>query len=469
MSWRRLAILVALPLWGQHRMAPPPRFPVERDALTITRPAEAHKPFTVAGPAGAVFGEQDGSFEAWLFPVKVLSGFAITANVENYPVPIELAPQSAVIEVAPAMTTITYAHAAFTVRQRMFAPRDGDTGAVALFEVNSIRPLTLTFRFHPDMLRMWPAANAGRPSAEWVKDGESGYYVLHTDDPNFSAAVGMPRAQPGVMAPYQERPQTHPLELKVSFDPKKDAGLSYPLLLALGDGKSDYAARLEKLNAAIPQLYAGTESYWSHFFDSRLTAETPDSQFDRALRWAEIAIEQGRVKYHGETGLIAGYYESGDSARPGFGWFFGRDALWTSFAINSYGDFALTRDALEFLMRRQRDDGKIMHEFSQTADLVQWKSLPYFYAAADATPLFVMAMEDYVKTSGDMAFLRAHWDSVRRAYAFTRAHDSDGDGIYENTEGTGWVESWPPGMPHQEIYLAALISNRQAPWRDWVR
>jgi hypothetical protein len=55
-----------------------------------------------------------------------------------------------------------------------------------------------------------------------------------------------------------------------------------------------------------------------------------------------------------------------------------------------------------------------------------------------------------------VGFLRRHWDVVRREYQFTRAHDSDRDGIYENTEGTGWVESWPPGMPHQEIYLAAL-------------
>src|SRR5262252_6005277 len=121
-----------------------------------------------------------------------------------------------------------------------------------------------------------------------------------------------------------------------------------------------------------------------------------------------------------------------------------------------YGDFALTRQVLEFLIRRQRADGKIMHEFSQTADLVDWKTTPYFYAAADSTPLFVMSMEDYVNTSGDVAFLRANWEVVKRAYAFTRAHDSDRDGIYENTEGTGWVESWPPGMPHQEIYLAAL-------------
>src|SRR6185437_5156493 len=29
-------------------------------------------------------------------------------------------------------------------------------------------------------------------------------------------------------------------------------------------------------------------------------------------------------------------------------------------------------------------------------------------------------------------------------------------GIYDNSQGTGWVESWPGGMPHQEIYLAEL-------------
>ncbi len=176
---------------------------------------------------------------------------------------------------------------------------------------------------------------------------------------------------------------------------------------------------------------------------------------NEALRWAEIAIDQMQVRYHGETGLVAGYYESGDSARPGFAWFFGRDTLWTTYAINSYGDFALTRRALDFLIRRQRSDGKIMHEFSQSADAVDWKSTDYFYASADSTPLLIMAVNDYVKTSGDTEYLQRNWDALRKAYGFTRAHESD-DGIYNNSQGTGWVEAWPPGMPHQEIYLAAL-------------
>jgi glycogen debranching enzyme len=436
-------------------LQPIPRFPIRSDPLAIIRPVEAGKPFTVAGERGAIFGEQSGMFEAWLYPVKILSHFSIMAELADYPVPIDVSAQAATIEVAPALTTITYSHAAFTVKQRMFATR-GDAGSaiMVMFEIAAIRPLRLTFRFKPEMQRMWPAPNFGTPNAEWVEQG--GYYVLHTDNPELSAAIAMPGAKPGILPPYQERPKTYPVELKLAFDPKTDSGMFFPLLITSVSPRTEPQVLLAGLNDSATDLFKRTDDYYAHFFDHRLTAETPDPAFDHALRWAEIAIDQGKVKLGDETGLIAGYYESGDSARPGYGWFFGRDSLWTSYAINSYGDFDLSRQALEFLVRRQRADGKIMHEFSQTAGLVDWKSTPYFYASADSTPLFVMAMEDYVNTSGDVSFLKRHWDAVKRAYAFTRAHDSDGDGIYENTEGTGWVESWPPGMPHQEIYLAAL-------------
>ncbi|HLK20064.1 MAG TPA: hypothetical protein VKT81_13985 [Bryobacteraceae bacterium] len=448
----RLMVFLLGACAAQAQLRPIPKFTLAHDPLTITRMVEPSKPFTVAGEYGAIFGEQSGTFEAWLYPVKILSAFSITAELADYPVPIDVTAHAAAIEVAPAMTTITYSHAAFTVKQHMFASR-GNAGPVVLFEIDSVRPMHLTFRFKPEMLRAWPAPNFGTPGVEWV--GNGGYYVLHTDNPDFSGLVAMPRAEPGILAPYQERPHTYATEFKLSFDPKKDSGFFFPLIFALADKKPNLE-RLAALSASIPQLYSKTQEHYAHFFDTRISSETPDSEFDRALRWAAIAIDQGKVRFHDEAGLVAGYYESADSARPGYGWYFGRDSLWTSYAINSYGDFELTRTALEFLIRRQRADGKMMHEFAQSADLVDWKSTPYFYASADSTPLLVMAMEDYVNASGDVAFLKRHWDSVRRAYAFTRAHDSDGDGIYENSEGTGWVESWPPTMPHQEIYLAAL-------------
>lgn len=451
------SLLTATALFGE-ALAPLPNFSANPGDLKIVAPCVPRLPFTVAGEHGAIFGRQDGRFEAWLWPVKVLSDFRIHAELADYAVPIDVNAIAAGIQVTPAETVITYSHAAFTIRQHMFASRgtqNPPAGIVVFFEIESIRDLNLTFSFTPEMLRMWPAPNFGRPSAEWVSHSPgAGAYVLHTDNPQFSAILAMPGTKPGVLVPYQEHPQTYPLELRLSYSPKRDHGSVYPLLLAMTTTNSadEQAAAL---NSSIPELYRQTQNYYAHFFDTRLTAELPDHRLEEALKWAEIAIDQAQVKYHDETGMVAGYYESADSARPGYAWFFGRDTLWTTYAINSYGDLSLTRQALDFLFHRQRADGKIMHEFSQAADSIDWTSTPYFYASADANCLLVMAMRDYVSVSGDVGYVKQHWNALRKAYAFTRAHEAS-NGIYSNSQGTGWVESWPQGMPQQELYLAAL-------------
>jgi glycogen debranching enzyme len=449
-------------------LAPVPYFPLASDAstgnLTIRRRAAALEPFTVAGKCGAFVGQQDGSFEAWTWPLKLLSHFRIEAHIADYSIPIDVNEQAAEIEVAPDRTTITYSHAAFTVREILFAPQCSANGAgvMAYFQIDSIRPMTLTFSFTPEVKRMWPAENPNAPSPEWVKlAGGGGYYLLHTDFPTLAGAIAMPGTEPGILAPYQERPKNWPLQLILNYDPARDGQKYFPLLMAAGDtaetaSTSHLVAELQQLSEHARDAYEQTAEYYQHFFDHRLVAETPDPRVDQAVRWAEISIDQLRVQQGDEVGLVAGLYSSGDSTRPGFGWFFGRDALYTLYAVDSYGDFALAREEFEFLLKRQRADGKIMHEFSQTAEDVEWAAFPYEYAAADATPLFLMAMADYAAASGDAAFVRAHSAQIEKAWQFERTHDADGDGIYDNAQGTGWVESWIPAMPKQEIYLAAL-------------
>jgi glycogen debranching enzyme len=440
-------------------------FPLRDDGLVLRQPVQCGEPFTVAGSQGAIVGQQQGSFEAWVLPVKLLSHFTMEANVEGYDVPIDLNSMAREIEVRPDHTTITYSHIALTVRQTMFAPDDSPdgTGAVVLFQVDSLHPVDLVLRFTPEMLEMWPEPNFGTPSAEWVPQGASGLYILHTDFPEFAGAVALPGATHGILAPYQERPKFYPLEFHLHVDPGTDRNRIYPLLLAVGRTKETATtavleAKLRELDDNLPAIYAAHAALYREQEQALTSIKTPDAALNADFDWAETSIGQLRAKAQpsGEIGLVAGYDSSGDSARPGFGWFFGRDALYTIYAVDSYGDFRLTREELEFLMRRQRDDGKMMHEYSQTAAYVDWKSLPYEYAAADATPLFLTAMLDYVRSSGDVAFLRDHRDAVLKAWHFEATHDSDGDGIYDNAQGTGWVESWPPGMPQQEIYLALL-------------
>ena len=98
----------------------------------------------------------------------------------------------------------------------MFAAREDEAGlgpaAAVVFEIDSVRPLSLTFSFTPEMLRMWPAPNHGRPNGEWVLKAIPAY-VLHTDDPVFGHCR-YARSKAGILVPYQEHPQTYPLELK---------------------------------------------------------------------------------------------------------------------------------------------------------------------------------------------------------------------------------------------------------------
>src|SRR5579871_6751436 len=165
-----------------------PAFPLENSGPVIRAHTEALKPFTVSGEHGVILGQQDGTFEAWLLPVKVLSHLTIEADVENYTVPIDVNQESAEIEVRPDRIVITYSHIGFTVRQIIFSPNDapGGTGPVVLFQFDCLHPTDFTLRFTPELRWMWPERNEGTPGVEWVAPGENphevagGFYVLHS-------------------------------------------------------------------------------------------------------------------------------------------------------------------------------------------------------------------------------------------------------------------------------------------------
>ena len=128
---------------AQSGFAPLENFTPTRSALHIERHVEPEKPFTVAGECGALMGQQDGQFEAWLFPVKILSHMQIEARVEGYDVPIDVNADAAEIDVEPDHTTITYSHVAFTLRETFFAtqcgPQDPEKSSTGAMATNGMR------------------------------------------------------------------------------------------------------------------------------------------------------------------------------------------------------------------------------------------------------------------------------------------------------------------------------------------
>ncbi|PYQ45111.1 MAG: hypothetical protein DMG99_02360 [Acidobacteria bacterium] len=210
-------------------------------------------------------------------------------------------------------------------------------------------------------------------------------------------------------------------------------------------------------DSAAAAIHESAE-YYRAYLDKTVQLELPDPVLQQAYDWARISTIQGVVNnpYLG-TGLVAGYRTSGVGQRPGFAWFFGRDSFWTSFALNSEGDYAAARTAIDFITKYQRADGKIPHEISQSAGLVPWfKDYPYPYVSADATPLFILAMNDYAVQSGDLTFVKDKWDNLWRAYQFMRS-TYDEQGFAKNIGvGHGWVEGGPLLPVKNEYYQAGL-------------
>ena len=433
-----------------------PKFPLAKSGLELERPTHPGAFLDVLGRKAAVFGYEHRPLEAWVYPLEVLEGFELSFRLEGYPLELSTADTSATINVRPEATTITYTHAAFTVRQTIFAPLN-EPGVLMLLDVDSVLPLTVAVRFRPRLKLMWPAGLM-TGSLSW-DEGERAYFITE-ETGRFAGVVGSPAARDVSVMPYQEEPRDVPAQFLINVPPGELKSNFIPVVIAGSvKGRGDAQAAYRRILDSARELYEKNVEHYRRLSEETTTVVTPDDRVNEAFAWAKVGIDKGLVENPLlGTGLVAGFRTAGESERPGFAWFFGRDSMWTTLALNSYGDFATTRVALDFLKKFQRADGKIPHEISQSAGLIPWfTDYPYPWASADATPLYVIAHADYLRATGDLAFIRANWDSILKAYRFTAATDTDSNGLIENTGvGHGWVEGGALYPPREEIYMQGL-------------
>lgn len=128
----------------------------------------------------------------------------------------------------------------------------------------------------------------------------------------------------------------------------------------------------------------------------------------------------------------------------GLPWFmaiFGRDSLLTSFqALPFVPELAATTLKTLGLLQARRDDpfrdaepGKILHEL-RLGEMTAFEEAPHspYYGTADATPLFLILMEEYERWTGDRDLVRALEREARAAVNWIdRYGDRDGDGYIE--------------------------------------
>ena len=403
------------------------------------------------GRRAGLFGNEAGNFEAWVYPLKILRDFHLNFLVDGRAVPAEALART--LTVRPESSTILYTGDTFAVRETFFVPVQ-EPGAVISLEIETAQPLDVQVVFERDLQLEWPAALGGTYSY-W--DPKLSAFHFGEEQKKFVAFAGSPTAS----EIQQEYDTNYSSSKEDSFHLgviSKGKATKVVIVAASVNGEAEAEVAYRHMASDYSALLRESAEYYRAYLDSTVSVDLPDRPLQESYDWARVSMLQGLATNPVlGTGLIAGYRTSGGSQRPGFAWFFGRDALWTSLALDAEGDFGSTRVALDFLSKYQRSDGKVPHEISQGANFVPWfTDYPYPYASADATPLYIIAMNDYVVSSGDVAFAREKWDSLWKAYQFLLS-TYDAQGLPQNFGiGHGWVEGGPLLPVHTELYQSAL-------------
>ena len=419
-------------------------------APELSRPARPWEFMDAVGPRAAMLGTESGTLEAWVFPLKLLRDFRLVFTVDGRAMPAESLARRVIAR--PGSFSLLYSSDDFQVTETFVVPVD-QPGILIRLQINTYEPLRIDAHFTRDFQLMWPAA-IGAPYIDWQESAHG--FILGADGQHYRGLV----ASPDAARIDQEYGTNYSASTDSSFTLGAVRGRAERVVVIAGSFQSEHelTATYKALTADPARTIAATEKFYEDYLDRTVQVILPDKDLQQAYDWSRLSELKALVHnpFLGEA-LAAGFGLAHGGNRPGFAWFFGRDSFWTSLALTAAGDFETARAAIRFIAHYQRADGKLPHEISQSASLVPWfENYPYPYASADATPLFVIALRDYVEASGDLAFLKENRERLDKAMSFMRS-TFDADGFPRNDGvGHGWVEGGPLLPVRTEFYQAGL-------------
>lgn len=433
-----------------------PTFPLIMDDLKLERLAQPFSPWDKVGRRFAFIGYEGAAFEAWAYPLKLVRNFELSFLTGSSTQPIRSRDIVRRIVVTPAATIFTYTYQSFTIRA-IYIASIHEPGGLILLDISTDEPLTIVVSFLPSLQPMWPAGLGGQ-YAYWDKEMRA--YLISEPTRKNHAYVGSPAAEGISYTPAHMLADT-PSEFLIKIEePKEVKDKFIPIALAGGKGdRKEIRQIYERLLTDPEKVYREAVDHYERLRAKTIQIDTPLKELNLALEWAKISLDNLFVDNPDlGYGMVAGLGPSGNSGRPGFGWFFGGDAFINSFALNSLGMTEEAKASLAFTQKWQRSDGKMAHELSQAAAYIDWfKDYPYAYIHGDTTPYYLVAMWDYYERTGDIDFLKKSWPSIRRAFDWCLKTDEDSDGLMDNRQaGLGALEYGELTGIQTDIYLAAV-------------
>ena len=433
------------------------------EAPPLSHGAMAERFFDVTGRRLFFAGREDGSGEVWSPPFQMLAELVpLYGNAANVvPLTYRTAQDSSTIEMATSNGDLRLTYMAHPTEPALLVKIEAEGGVEELrFRVSSkIRP-------------NWPLSSAALDPVSRSSAQIGGFNAVMFDRQGAQRVIVGGIGVTGADIPSLDGPAY----VQVHIEPKKPA---YLVVAGIEPEEAQelFLSILSNPEATIRQTKEEARRTFRGFPTIEIYPKTSvNTYLEQALQWSMVTTDRLYFETPGVgNGYVAGLNVSGsttgadfipfDNGRPGFAWYFGRDYLWMSLSLSLTNQWEKSKENFRMLARYQADSGKIMHELPTSVALIgldQWKNnYPYYMAAADSTPLYIVALKRYLDASGDLAFLQELWPSIEKAFRWLVTTDYDGDGLIDNLEGHGWVEGGPLAYNqiakgHTTFYLAGI-------------
>ena len=389
--------------------------------------ALGHRFLSSKGRDGFLFTIGAEGVEGYLYPFRVFHDLRVSFRMEGSDALIEGRSVAQSVSITPSTVTRLYAAGGLRVREILFVPVDQPV-LVILYEVESKLPVDIKVAFRPDFDLMWPAGIGGQ-SYSW--DEADHAFLMEEPSGTYHGRIGSPEIVSH--SDPVDRSEPWNTDRTLSFEIRATPHKLIPIIATIGLPKS-YDA-LDLYTKALKEYSSWLQQADAHYRavrSERLQIETGDAEADQALAWATIALDQAEACNPGlGCGLVAGYGPTWDTRRPQYAWFFTGDALVTMWALEAGGAHDEVVRALSFIRKYQNSEtGAMWHEISQSASYVDWfHRYPYIYRHTDSSPLYLLAMRNIWRSSGDRSLLEVSWLSLEAAWRFCLSHVDANDGL----------------------------------------
>ena len=228
-----LSLSLAGPLTAQQQQRVP-KFPIASSPISLKGDVRPHQFVSVLGRSAAWLGQETGEAEVWVHPLKLAGDFQLDFKIPDYADPIRGKDVARTVEIRPELTTITYSHATFTVKQHILAPVS-EPGIVILLDVETFRTLEIIVSFKTVLQFAWPGAFGGQ-YAFWNVGQKA--FVLSESLRQRNALIGSPWAAAASTHPAHAIPDA-PNTFVIPVDTVRAKREFIPIAVAAGIAPRD--------------------------------------------------------------------------------------------------------------------------------------------------------------------------------------------------------------------------------------